>query len=444
MLEEFKDLYDIHPWLRYMTWTGLLSAAMFLFWVSGGFPPQAWLLLIEVIPQVPLLWNTNGSAMLQLLIVLVSLSLIWVMGWWALFWVILVLVRHHRRMSQFKMKYDAIQWNISNELSLAVSTPIGHLAMGDVLNTSMPRIRLPQKQLQARPISQASTIPAEHDEIQDLPTQPVKIVNPIAKVSRPLTPQSLEVGVGWDAGLMRKDDPNEDSLVVLQGICTYQGQLAPFGLFVVADGMGGHDNGQEASRIAIQSMMHTVLQNIAMGNALTDDYLVNMLKSSVEWANLAIYQRSKEWGKDMGTTLTAALVVGTKAYVVNVGDSRTYLYREGAGLSQVTRDHSLVATLVAFGEITSEQIYTHPERNKVYRSLGNSETVEVDWFIVDLHSNDYLLLCSDGLWEMVRDPEMSRLMESGYETVQMGEMLVQAALHSGGVDNVSIIVVRVP
>jgi serine/threonine protein phosphatase PrpC len=253
----------------------------------------------------------------------------------------------------------------------------------------------------------------------------------------------MEVGVGWHAGITRKSNPNEDSLVVLQGTCTYHGQLVPFGLFVVADGMGGHDCGQEASRIAMQSMMHTVLQNIVMSNELTEEFLTDMLVGGVEWANQAIYQRAREWGKDMGTTLTAALVVGTKAYVVNVGDSRTYLYREGE-LQQVTRDHSLVASLVALGKIRPDEVYTHPERNKVYRSVGNDENVKVDWFVVDLCPYDQLLLCSDGLWEMVRDPEIERIMKICGDPVRVSDVLVQAALRGGGTDNVSVIVVYVP
>ena len=145
----------------------------------------------------------------------------------------------------------------------------------------------------------------------------------------------------------------------------------------------------------------------------------------------------------MGTTLTAALVIGSKSYVVNVGDSRTYMYRRGKGLSQITRDHSLVARLVASGLITSDDIYTHPERNLVERGLGDRRSVEVDCFTVDLLARDWLLLCSDGLWEMVRDPEIERIMKKEGDPSQMSDLLVQAALKGGGVDNVSVIVARV-
>ena len=158
---------------------------------------------------------------------------------------------------------------------------------------------------------------------------------------------------------------------------------------------------------------------------------------------MTIWQSNQEKGANMGTTLTAALVIGSKAYVVNVGDSRTYMYRRGKGLSQITRDHSLVARLVASGLIASDDIYTHPERNLVERGLGDRRSVEVDCFTVDLHARDWLLLCSDGLWEMVRDPEIERIMKKEGDPSQMSDLLVQAALKGGGVDNVSVIVARV-
>jgi serine/threonine protein phosphatase PrpC len=278
-----------------------------------------------------------------------------------------------------------------------------------------------------------------------LPQKEQLVMGSMAEISRTLSVrQPLEVSIGWHVGIERQQRPNEDSLVALQSICTYQRQLIPFGLFVVADGMGGHDCGLEASRIAIQHMMHTVLQNIIMGNELNDEFLIDMLIGGVEWANLAIYRRGQEWGKDMGTTLTAALVVGTKAYIVNVGDSRTYLYREGIGLKQITRDHSLVASLVAFGQITADEVYTHPERNKVYRCVGSDEHVDVDWFMLDLSPQDVLLLCSDGLWEMVRDPEIRYVLSSRQSLTQSSNTLVEAALRAGGVDNIGLIAVRLP
>jgi len=459
MLEEFKTLYDIHSWLRYITWAGLGSAAIFLIWVSGGFPPQSWLLLMEAIPQIPGWWSENGSAVLFPLFVLVALSLIWALGWYALGWVTLALVRHHRRLSLLKEQQDelvktALDWEASHNFALAAVLPQGRTTMNNALTASVPMLRLPQKQVLSQTARASSFAPSDRleplDDTTEIPTRPDSddATEPqLPAQVRPRVVQQLEVGVGWHVGRERRDTPNEDGLVVVQGTCTYYGRLVPFGLFVVADGMGGHECGQEASRIAVQCMMHTVLQNIIMGHELTEEFLTDMMVGGVQWANRAICQYGEERGNDLGTTLTAALVLDMKAYVVNVGDSRTYLYREGRGLSQITRDHSLVATLVAFGEITPEQIYTHPERNKVYRCLGNNdegENIEVDWFVVDLSPYDRLLLCSDGLWEMVRDPEIGRILRGNASPARASDLLIQAALHGGGADNISVIVVRVP
>jgi serine/threonine protein phosphatase PrpC len=208
--------------------------------------------------------------------------------------------------------------------------------------------------------------------------------------------------------------------------------------------MGGHEDGKEASRIAIERMMQTVLQNIFMGHDLSEEFLTDMLVGGVEWANLAIYHHAQFMRKDMGTTITAALVVDTKAYIVNVGDSRTYVYHEGDELLQVTRDHSLVATLVEEGQITADEVYTHPDRSKIYRSLGYSDTVEVDWFVTDFYPQDRLLLCSDGLWEMVRNVTLERILRNCKQPVEASNRLVQAALRAGGADNIGVIVVLNP
>lgn len=127
-----------------------------------------------------------------------------------------------------------------------------------------------------------------------------------------------------------------------------------------------------------------------------------------------------------------------------MGDSRTYVYRRDGGLAQITRDHSLVARLVSVGAIAAEDVYTHPDRNKIYRGLGEKDSVQVDWFIEPVQAGDYLLLCSDGLWEMVRDHEIEKILKRCLPDVsQASDALIKAALHRGGSDNVSVIVAPV-
>ncbi|GHO46422.1 PP2C family protein-serine/threonine phosphatase [Ktedonospora formicarum] len=250
----------------------------------------------------------------------------------------------------------------------------------------------------------------------------------------------LNVGMGLDPGIVRKDDPNEDNIFAMQGIRPGAEGPEPIGLFVVADGMGGHADGQEASRLAIQTIGNVVSPTLLREAELEEDFGA-IIKDAAHRANLALYQRNRQQEHMMGTTLTAALVVGTSAYVVNVGDSRTYRYRASEGLTQITRDHSVVARLVENGIIEPEDVYTHPKRNQIYRCLGEHATVELDYFKVELQERDVLVLCSDGLWEMVRDPEIEQIIaEASTQASEISSQMVQAALSHGGADNISVVV----
>jgi serine/threonine protein phosphatase PrpC len=253
----------------------------------------------------------------------------------------------------------------------------------------------------------------------------------------------LVVGTRSDPGIKRKLRPNEDSLFAGLGTYAQGQQVQQFGLFVVADGMGGHANGQDASRLAIQTIEERLVPKLEQAGGLRDEEYLRLLIEGVQSANLAVHQRNMEQHGDMGTTMTAAFVVGTKAYITNVGDSRTYLYREAEGLQKITNDHSVVASLVEAKIINAEDIYTHPKRNQIYRSLGEKPTVEVDGFSVQLQPGDKLLLCSDGLWDMTRDPIIQHILKTIPDPEQSRNALIQAAKDGGGEDNISVIVVEV-
>lgn len=254
---------------------------------------------------------------------------------------------------------------------------------------------------------------------------------------------SLAVGTRSDPGIKRKHKPNEDSLFAIQGARTHNSQPQQFGLFVVADGMGGHANGQDASRLAIQTMIDFMLPRVTGSEPMDDEAFLKLLSDGVQNANQAVHLRNMEARADMGTTMTTALVVGSTAYVANVGDSRTYLYRESQGLAKVTNDHSVVASLVEAGIIQPDDIYTHPKRNQIYRSLGEKPVVEVDTFKVDLQPGDKLLLCSDGLWDMTRDPVIQQIMSKpASDPNKTSQELIKAALDGGGEDNISVIVAQ--
>ena len=287
----------------------------------------------------------------------------------------------------------------------------------------------------------------EQDELEEEPVPAPSAMTADAG-SESEVPLRLVVGIGIDPGIARKDAPNEDSLFVIQGMRITDSGSKPAGLFIIADGMGGHVNGREASRSAIRALsdvvVPTLLRDVSGSSAREEETLfVDMLKDGVHRANLSLYQQNRMIEGMMGTTVTSALIVGTTAYVANVGDSRTYLYRRSEGLQQVTRDHSVVARMVENGLITRDDVYTHPKRNQIYRCLGEHASVEMDTFVVPLQADDILLLCSDGLWEMLRDGELERLIAaSAHSPSLLCTQLVRAALSSGGADNISVVVVR--
>jgi protein phosphatase len=143
----------------------------------------------------------------------------------------------------------------------------------------------------------------------------------------------------------------------------------------------------------------------------------------------------------MGTTLTMALTAGDRAIVGNIGDSRTYLYRDGA-LQRISKDHSLVQRLVDLGQIGPDDVYTHPQRNAVLRSLGDRAELQVDVFSVRVKPGDALLLCSDGQWEMTRDPEMAAIIAANSDPQAACDALIAAANKAGGDDNITSILVK--
>jgi serine/threonine protein phosphatase PrpC len=254
---------------------------------------------------------------------------------------------------------------------------------------------------------------------------------------------SLTVGTLSHPGITRRHKPNEDTLFAAQGMGLHHTQPHPFGLFIVADGMGGHAHGQEASRLAIQAMVDQVLPKVFGCSELHEADCRQILIDGVQAANWAIYQQNTRQRMEMGTTITAALVMDATAYMVNVGDSRTYLYRDPKRLRKVTKDHSVTAKLVENGIIQSDDIYTHPQRNQLYRSLGHKSSIVVDSFIEPLQPDDILLLCSDGLWEMVRDSLIEQILRNVPDAPQRSQALLEAALHAGGADNISLIMVHV-
>jgi protein phosphatase len=251
-------------------------------------------------------------------------------------------------------------------------------------------------------------------------------------------------GAATDTGIVRQH--NEDSYLTIQLGLDNNNTPQSWGVYVVSDGMGGHAAGEVASGLAIRGAADLILgeylaQAVQPDASYSEEEARELVRRAVLQGNERVIAESRAQGNDMGATLTMALVVGDRAIVGNVGDSRTYLLRDGR-LTRISKDHSLVQRLVDLGQIADEDIYTHPQRNAVLRSLGDKSEVDVDVFVERLRPGDALFLCSDGQWEMTRDAEMERLMARDDEPTAICKALVAAANQAGGEDNITAVLVR--
>jgi protein phosphatase len=248
--------------------------------------------------------------------------------------------------------------------------------------------------------------------------------------------------VGKSSHIGKKRDYNEDAFFTLECTLKQNGEIRPFGLFIIADGMGGLQAGNVASALATRVVAHSLMQQVYLPFLRDEEEdssrrpINEALIEALSDASLAVYKAVP----DAGTTLTAALIVGTHAYIGHVGDSRAYLVTE-KGLQQVTQDHSLVARLIELGQATPEEAMTHPQRNILYRALGQGGSMEVDTYFQLLPANSQLLLCSDGLWGAVPEHEMAAIIAAAPSPQIACRRLIEAAIAHGGNDNITTILI---
>jgi serine/threonine protein phosphatase PrpC len=279
-------------------------------------------------------------------------------------------------------------------------------------------------------------------------TEPLEETRQLASDSAPAltavrSRQGLAAMAARDIGRVR--EVNQDSVFAMLTTLPREGGEVPVGLFVVADGMGGHQGGEVASRLAVRTVVHHVLSQLVLP-ALDDrlaEALQPMLIGAVQAANEAIWDSAQVMGSDMGTTCTAALLVGGSLYLAHVGDSRCYLFEPG-GLRQLSTDHSTVGRLIQLGQLDPSEAREHPLRNQLYRTIGQQPQVMVDFAYQTLGQGSHLLLCSDGLWGMVDEALMEQaLLRSPWPQDACNELIALANL-AGGDDNISAVVVTLP
>jgi serine/threonine protein phosphatase PrpC len=268
--------------------------------------------------------------------------------------------------------------------------------------------------------------------------------------TRPLPPETvisssnehLTFGQSTDVGMVRSN--NQDSALSYFFTSRSADQRPDFGLFIVADGMGGHHDGEKASALATRTVAAHVTNSVYLpllhgDNDADRPPITEALIAAVQKANADIISGVPEGG----TTLTTVAVIGDLAYVAHVGDSRVYLITKD-GVEQITRDHSLVQRLIELDQLTREEADEHPQKNVLYRALGQSESLEVDALTRRLPPNSRLLICSDGLWNLVEEKDIVDIVMSHNNPQEACDKLVALANKRGGTDNITAILLQIP
>lgn len=262
------------------------------------------------------------------------------------------------------------------------------------------------------------------------------------KVSQRLEPPQLVVGMGQSVGKQR--EVNQDSVFMFSSTLASNTSQIPFGLFIVADGMGGHQHGEVASETAVRIMADYILRSLYIPlinprNVTPTNSLQEIMKTGVLEAHQAILDKTP----DGGTTLTTCLILGRQMTIAHVGDSRAYHIDRDGNITLLTHDHSLVRRLEEMGQITAEEAQSHPQRHVLYRALGQGEPFEPEITSHRLPTSGYILICSDGLWGVVPENQIAAVLATDVSMQMMCQQLVNMANDAGGPDNISVILVRV-
>jgi serine/threonine protein phosphatase PrpC len=277
---------------------------------------------------------------------------------------------------------------------------------------------------------EVQTAPLTEEQLKDAIRKPVQ-----------LKTGKFIYGEGQSTG--RQRDHNEDSLFAFSANLTDGSIDLPFGLFIVADGMGGHQNGEVASGVAVRVFSHHILTRVYLPylNVVPEtpsDSLIEILEGAMNQAQQAVFNKAPGGG----TTLTVALVIGEQITLAHVGDSRGYFIYPDGRIQVVTQDHSLVHRLVELGQLNEKEALIHPQRNVLYRAVGQAEPYKPDIHSHPIPRPGYLMLCSDGLWGVVPETDIFRVITNSTNPIIACHELVELANANGGPDNISVILVR--
>jgi protein phosphatase len=259
-------------------------------------------------------------------------------------------------------------------------------------------------------------------------------------LARPL--RRIMIGTSQSTGVERAH--NEDALFALLGSASGEGAIPDFGLFVVADGMGGHRSGEIASSVSVRAVAHrlakdSLLHLLRNDGPSEETPIQDLVRQALEEANHSVVSRVPGGG----TTLTAALLLGGHMTIGHVGDSRAYVFNNGH-TEVLTRDHSLVKRLEELGQLTEAEAAIHPQRNVLYKAIGQGANLEVDVITHPVPKGGYLMLCSDGLWGVVAAEDIERIVWNSPHPQVACDELVRAANAAGGPDNITAILVFFP
>lgn len=251
----------------------------------------------------------------------------------------------------------------------------------------------------------------------------------------------LVAAAGQSVGKQR--ELNEDSLLAITATMAGNSGNLPFGLYVVADGMGGHQFGEVASNAAIRTVAGYILKKFSpylfqiKTNPMEESFQ-EIMAAAVNEAQRIIQREAP----GSGTTLTAALVIGQQVTIAHVGDSRAYFIYPDGRIEAVTRDHSLVQRLQELGHITAEEAENYPHRNVLYKALGQGDVLEPEIFTLAFPQLGTLLICSDGLWGVIGEQEIIRAINESPNLQRACQTLVTAANAAGGPDNISVVLAQ--